>query len=237
MSLDFINFNEKIAYYCQSNSFKRYVRQAINDEIFWRDLLNNININNNIDNRLTSKLPDQVRHQLECMLPNMMEARYLNYIINRFPNQVSKEISNQLPVYLNNNYQMQQILDAHKISLKEKLELTVREILDKISNDPKYQEVVNSHLSAIDHNAEQKLDEITSNANTQLTNIQTFFDNQMKVMKKRVDENLSEFINLKKEVEQLKLEQKNDTKQLKWIIYGSIVCSSILTVIMTRRIK
>lgn len=181
---------------------------------------------------------------LNCMLPRMMEERYLYHFVDKISSQITEEISRQIPLYLKNNYQMQQILDTHTFSLKKQLDGTVKEILDKISNDPKYQEVINSHLAVIKHNSEKKLDEITSNANAQSVSIQTFFDQQLKQLETQFNQNfsdlsvyLSKFSTLEKEVLEQKKRQKNDTNRLLWIITGTVVTASIITFSMTRWFK
>ena len=245
MSLNYINFNNDIVSFCQGNSFKRYVRQAINDEMFWHDLFNNMNINNNIDNRLAVIIPEKVKYQLESILPNMMETRYLNYITNRFPGQVAKEINNQFPIYLDNNYQMQQILDIHKKSLRQQLESNVREILDRICLDPKYQEVVNSHLATINHNAKQKIDEIESNAEIQSNTIKQEFNREMVYMKNHMNQNLSsltmqlsEMASLKKELIDIKEKQKNEVNKLQWIIAGTTaLCLTAISIVAIIKIN
>ncbi|XWV25624.1 putative ORFan [Tupanvirus deep ocean] len=235
-----INVNDTIVSFCQGNSFKNYVRQAINDEMFWRDLFTNMNLNNNIDNRLTSKLPDQVKRELERILPDMMRTRYLDYIVNQFPNQVAKEINNQFPSYLNNNYQMQQILDTHKSSLKQQLESTVRDILDRISNDPKYQEVVQAHLQAIDYNGTQKIKEISDNADSQLKNIRNDFNQELYRMKNEVNSNLSnlssqlsELQNIKNEISNIKDKQRDDINKIHWLYGGAIAVITIALSLFT----
>ncbi|XWV26962.1 hypothetical protein QJ857_gp0087 [Tupanvirus soda lake] len=224
-----INVNDTIVSFCQGSSFKNYVRQAINDEMFWRDLFTNMNLNNNIDNRLVTKIPDHVKRELERILPEMMRTRYLDYIVNQFPGQVSKEINNQIPNYLNNNYQMQQILDTHKSSLKQQLESTVRDILDRISNDPKYQEVVEAHLQTIDNNGTQKIKEISNNAYAQLKSIRSDFNQELDRMKNEVDTNmselssqLSELQNIKRDLNDLKEKQKNDINNTYWMYGGTL---------------
>jgi hypothetical protein len=244
MSRDYYSFNDNLSSFCQSNKFKKYVKQAVNDEIFWRDLLNNININNNIDNRLNSMLPCNIRNQLEFILPKMMETKYLEYIVNKFPNQIAKEIDIQIPIYLNNNHQMQQILNAHKNYLKQELEEIVKEILDRISNDPKHQQIINSHLDAINCNAKRKLDVIASNANIQLFDSKQNFDQEMIRMKNSFDQNLSDLTDqlekvstLKKEINILKEKQQNDINRIKWIMTSSLIITSAVTYMTMRWIR
>jgi hypothetical protein len=171
----------------------------------------------------------------------MLETNYLNYVVGRFPGQVAKEINNQMPIYLNNNNQIQQILDTQKLSLRQQLEGTVKEILDRISNDPKYQEIINAHLTAIKHNAEQKLDKIDYNANKALIINQQIFNKEMENMKNNYENNisnlseqLSELNKLKQEITLLKEKQRSDINKIHWIIGGTgVFCITLIAIAKT----
>lgn len=261
MELNF-NFDDKIITFCKQDQFRSYVRQAINDELFFKDILAKLNMNDTIDTKLDKKIPKQVKNELDKILPAMVEtkveskvpkqvkneldrilpalveAKILQYITNQFPAQVMKEISTQLPNYLNNNYAMQQLLNNHQNDLSYALEEKAREIINKIVNDPQYHVITSAHLAAIDEKCNQKINEIQSNASqqlfnnhnnftTQLSDNSNKFSSQLRDMKTAVDVDMANLKQGLNNINQLynrisMLEAKNtnlesDTSFLKWI--------------------
>jgi hypothetical protein len=205
-----------------------YVKQVINDEFFWRDLVARLNLSNIISSELSTTLPNYVKNEVERILPSMIETKFLHYVIEKLPGHVGKEISAQMPSYLNNNTQMQQLFEHHKSSLRLQLESTVKEILDRLVNDPKYQEITNFHLAAINSRSDEKINEISRYAETQRKQQQFKFEQELHQMKLLVNQDMSELKNSLNEVQQLKLEitnvkehYANEISNIKWIMAGA----------------
>lgn len=222
-----ISVNDRIVNFCQGTNFKTYVRQAINDELFWRDWISKLNLSETIENKLNSKLPSQVRDQVEKIIPTIIETKIMNYIIQNFPSQVAREIQTQMPVFLNNNYQMQEILKKHKDELKDELETKTREILNRVVNDPNYHEVTSYHLAAIDAKGGDKIQEIDNKASDQRRTNQHVFDEQLAKMQTKVNNDLGNLKNSLDEVKTLKYTITNmqdkhnqEMSSIKWAIGG-----------------
>ena len=54
-----VNINGQIVAFCKTNDFTNYVRQSINNEMFWRDLLQRYSITDMVQSELNNKLPNQ----------------------------------------------------------------------------------------------------------------------------------------------------------------------------------
>lgn len=219
-----ICFDDKIVSFCEGSNFRKYVRSAINDELFWRDIVAKMNLSTTIDDRLSSKLPSETRTQIEKMLPDMLKVRFIEYITEKFPAQVTREIKAQLPEYLNNSYQMQEILNKHKIALTEQLDATVRKIMEKIVNDPAHQEVCNAHLAAIDYKGELKINEISQKAESQMRDNKSRFDQELSQMKVSVSQEMFELKNslsevklLNQRIETMNRKHEKEITNLKWL--------------------
>lgn len=222
-----IDLDTKLVTFCQGSDFKSYVRQAIYDEFIWRDMLTKLNLSNTIDNKLESKIPRLAKDEVERVLPSMLETKILQYIANQFPLQVTKEMGNQMPSYLNNNHTMQKLLEEHKTYILQQLDTAVKEILTKITMDPQYHEVTKYHLDAIDTKGDNKIGEIHSKAEYQSGVNQKKFDNELQLMKQKVNKDLAELRHSLSKISELKNRLKNledktsgDVSLLKWSFMG-----------------
>ena len=233
------NIDDKLVTFCKGTDFKTYVKQAINDELFWRDIFSRWNLSDSIENKLNNKLPLHVKSEVERILPGIFETKFLQFMTYQFPAHVSKEINSQMPLYLNNNHTMQQILDTHKASLKSLLEKSVTEIMDRIVTDPKYNEVVNAHLSSIDAKGIETLKEIMDNAANQLATNNATFNSKLAEMKSKMDtemsnlrSELSNLSELKNKMEKMEKRYKKDITNLQWIIASAIIVVPVVAYIL-----
>lgn len=237
-----ITFDDKIVAFCQGVNFKSYVRQAINDELFWRDVIARLNLTDAIDAKLTSKLPGQVKSELERILPDMLQTRLNQYMLQHFSAQVAKEINTQMPGYLGNNHQMQQILEAHKTTLNQQLEAAAREILNRVVNEEQYHVTTNAHLAAIDQKGVQALAENNEKATQQRTNIKTAFDGELSAMKTRLDQtmtalttSLGEMRSLQSELNSTKKKHSKEISNLKWMMGGMFAAFMVAAAVILRK--
>lgn len=205
MSYGVINVNSgthEFITFCQGSDFKKYVRDAIDDRMFWNNIITNMNLNSTIESKISSTVPKDVKNEVDRILPGLVETEFMKYSHNKLPKEVVKEVSTQMVLYLNNNYQMQQILETHKSNLNKILESSVREIMDRIMKDPKYQEVCDNHLRIINQNADNTINEM-----------QKRFDNEMNLMIKRFNNQFDTISNLQKKVTDLEKSTKNIEKE------------------------
>ena len=220
-----IEVDNRLATFCTSNDFRVYVKQAINDELFLRDLFSKLNLSEMLESKLNAKVPRYVKDEVENILPRIFETKMLQYMVSQFPANVSKEINNQLPVYLNNNYQMQQILETHKSSLKILLEKTVNEIMERIVSDPRYNEVVSLHLAAIDRKGEETLREIVNKAANVIQQNQSKYQEQFDMIRSKIDNKLitletelSKVADLKKKLGDIDDKYERKVSNLQWCV-------------------
>jgi len=131
--------------------------------------------------------------------------------------QLPNQLLNQLPVFLNNNFQMRQILDAHSQQLNELLSATSRQTLDRLTNEEQYQIVTASHLNsmALRYNeaVDKQLQEQYRTFNDHAATNSKRFNDELKQIKQDANNSLSNFndfnskaINMNTEI--LKLQKK-----------------------------
>jgi hypothetical protein len=142
--------------FCQKEAFKQYVRDAINSELFWRDLFDKYRIESKIDTHLSDKVPKLVRENVTYSLPGL----------------VAKQLSEQLPTFLNQNVEMQRILTKHSQRLNTSLEETARRHLERIVHEDTYHEVHKAFFDAIDARADEKIRVIGQNGRDAIIQMQ-----------------------------------------------------------------
>ena len=230
-----IDFDKNFASFCQGLDFQTYVRKAISDEIWLQSLISKLQISDTIDNKLQSKTPRIVKDELKRTLPSMVEKCIQEYILNKFPHTVSKEIGNQMPQYLNNNYQMQTILNDHKVYIQKQLEDQVSEILTRITKDPQYHEITNCHLATMSTKADNKLAEINLQTESQLAKNQDTFDKQLRTMKNTTNKEMGDLKNNLEKTEILKLRLDNLEKKIEnqssSLEYGFTIFGMVIVVL------
>lgn len=204
-----------------SSEFKSLVRQAINDELFIRDILQTYNFSSKIDNELSKKIPEKIKKNINVTIPKMVESHINSYVMEKMPNFVLKEIKSQLTDYLNNNTQMQQILSSHTEYLNAHLNVVANEILNKLVNDPNYQRMTNTHLDAMDKIYLNKVDEISRNSSIQLQTIDKKCNDEIDKMKKSYTNTVSELQSSLSKVD--KLNKKIDKLEIYNTVMGIFI--------------
>jgi hypothetical protein len=213
----------QITTYCQGSDFKKYVRQAVSDEFFWRDCFAKLNLSDTIETKLSNKLPAQVRDEINKILPNLIETKFLQYVNNQLPAQVLKEINNQMPTYLNNNYQMQVILANHIATLQTTLDTDVRAILHRIVGGPEYHDITQAHLNTMHMMGQDKLNDITNNISEQTRQHISNADRQINDIKSTIKTDLVQLSNSLGKVDALTQKINNvETSVFKWGVGGVV---------------
>jgi len=218
--------NGEIVAYCKTNDFTQAVRRAVNDEMFWRDLLQRSNISMLVQNEMNNKLPSSVSQEVRNIVPRMVQDQLDNYTRIQIPNQVAKNLSDQISVYLNNNQQMQQILHNHSDKLNTELDSSARDILNQVTNEEKYQTVTNSHIDNMNNR-------FTINTNTQLAQQQGEFNSNLQMMKNQVNNEIKNFIDTNNKVKDQEItinNLKHDIGHLQNAIGGLFIFISVITI-------
>ena len=205
-----VNVNGQIVAFCKTNDFTTYVRQAINNEMFWRDLLQRYSITDMVQSELNNKLPNQVRVEAQKVIREDMD----NYTRIQLPSHVAKSLSEQISGFLNNNSQMNEILSKHSSSLNQQLTSSATNTLNRVTNEEQYHLVTSSHLK----NMEQRFDNWIIGLNKRATELEKEitikFNSNLESMKQQVANELQTLTDTTKTV--TRLEQEIST--LKWAL-------------------
>ena len=201
-SCELVNVNGQIVAFCKTTDFKTYVKNVINDELFWRELLQRYSITstvqNEVKNELNDKLPSRVSHEANRIVNKMvdeqnkkLEDKLNNYTQFQIPSHVSKSLQDQISGFLNNNVQMTQILSHHSNSLNTQLYNSATSILTGLVNEDQYHQVTTAHLSAMNVRFDQNMQIVNLNSTNQLQQNDVVFKNQLSSITKQVDDKLS----------------------------------------------
>lgn len=197
---------ESFTAFCSTNEFKKLVKEAVNDEMFYSRIIQQLSIGNLVQQELNSKLPslqETLKAKTKVLVGALTTEKFREYSQNQIPSCVAKEISSQIDKFLSNNIQVLQMVDFHTNQLNSKLTQTATETLVKLVNEPQYQIVTSTHLSAMDQKCELKIFEIQTACNQQLTNNYSKFTDQLKELKQTNDKELSQLKGGLKELKDL----------------------------------
>ena len=181
------NINGEIIAFCKTSDFKRYVRDAINDEIFWRNILKTYSVSSMVQSELNNKIPTQVQNEANKIVSSMVQDKLNNYTQFQIPAQVAKALSEQINNFLNNNAQMNQILATHSETLNLQLYNNAMKTLHEIVNEPQYHLVTNEHIKAIKSKYEDSLRIMDADARRQITQNEASFRSQLEGFRHQVD--------------------------------------------------
>jgi hypothetical protein len=198
------DFQVVLTNFCREDAFKRYVREAINTELFWRDILSNINFNNNMETKMKEKISN-FKDKIENSVRNIIETQLNSYKAKDIPYAVSDEVEKQIPKqlpthlskYLDNNYEMRKILNDHIQSVTTVLYNSCKETLDKLTNDEQYHEITNSHIKNITDRCNSSVDfqlrQNTNNFNSQLSQQTKIFNDTMTTIISNANKSMETF--------------------------------------------
>lgn len=80
-----------------------------------------------------------------------------NFSLIYFNSHVSRSLAEQLPGFLNNNVQMQQILQQHSVVLNQQLSDAAHSVLDRVVNEDQYHTMTTRLSAAITQKSEDNL--------------------------------------------------------------------------------
>ena len=137
-TIELTSIKGAIVTFCATDDFKSYVRRAINDEMFWRDVLQHVQVESKVNSHLSDKVPGMVKSKVKDMVPGL----------------VATELTNRLPPllksYLDDSVSMKNILDEHSGRLNRELEDHARKHLERIVNEDHYHEVNKKYFDAFE---------------------------------------------------------------------------------------
>jgi hypothetical protein len=147
-------------YLYTSRRFKREVRNAVNDQLFWSDMINNHfrrnNLNKKVDDRILEKLPSAVKSNLDNQLPGL----------------IALQMNKQLPNWLENNRRMQNILDTQLTKVEKRInEITDRRVKEVLS---KNEDIIGNNLRDI-HNQKfiAQMNEMKQESRAQMNSLES----------------------------------------------------------------
>ncbi len=172
---------ESFQSFCQTETFRSYVRSAINNNSFLDIILEDYRLNSIISSKLDDKLPQKVKEQLRIQLPDM----------------VTSNIVKQLPSILNNDVTMQNILATHRDKLNIAISNSAKQIIENITNDPEYHEVNKKYFNAFENRGTASIRSFEQKNNATILQLKNECDRVTKELKTKLDQNdkLEERIN------------------------------------------
>ncbi len=158
------------------NDLKPLVKQLILDELFYKELLNNINL---------SYLKNDIKYQNQLDVPIIVK----NQLSLLLSGEVSKEINNQMPNYLNNNFQMNNLLLQHKNYLENQLEIKANTIIQNIVDNDNYHVINKCYFDEFENRSNKKIYEFETKSNNKIVELNTKYNNDFKTIKDIIDTN------------------------------------------------
>jgi len=177
--------------FCEEDKFKRYVRDALNDKLFWRDILQTYQISSQVTTQVSELVPSIVKSETKDLKHNINKS--VKEKIETLPAVILKELHTQIPTYLTNNAQMQQILSGHSQQLNTVLYDTAQQTLNRLTNEEQYHMVTNSHIA----NMTQRFIDMTD---TNLQECNTKFDQHLSSYTTKVNSTLNKVTDDAKQV-------------------------------------
>lgn len=177
-----MDFDSRFASYCVTNDFKKFVRQSVSDEIFWRDYLSSVATRD-----LLSQIPEKVQSETNRLVPPMINRELETFSRVQIPSHVARALAEQLPGFLNNNAQMQQILHHHSLNLNQQLTDAAHIVLEQVVNEDQYHIMTNRLSAAITQKSEENLTRVNNDANRRLAANDEAFQTALTEMRRQVN--------------------------------------------------
>ena len=221
--MELVCINDHLYTFCETDKFKKYVRQAVNDQLFFSTFINQLNMNQLIKEELTRQIPGLIKTEAQLASKSVTDKRLDNFIEKQLGSYIANELNKQIPGYLNNNSQMQQILSLHSSNLNQQLLVSATNTLNQLVNEPQYQMVTVSHLNAMQQKCDHQRSEFQMQQDQQLNKQKAVFNSQLNEMKndyqRQMDQlktNLAKLDNLEIKINQL----DTHNSHLQWALSG-----------------
>lgn len=177
-----------------------YRNSLVNDITFWKLLVENehfkrlnsfdtklANFENRIENRIenSSRLASKNENlSFASKIPEMVEK-----IVDRStPLNVSREIKKQLPSYLDNNYEMQNILNNHISKLQTELENRVDKILNEITSQSSYHTINQKYFDVFQSKTDKAISNFEKETERSLKNLTNKYNQDFKELESNLKE-------------------------------------------------
>jgi len=218
-SCELVNLNGQLVAFCKTTDFKTSVQKAIDDKLFWHDLLQRYSIENMVQNELNTKIPQQVKSEANKVVKDLVKDQNQlvkdqleNYTKFQIPSHVAKALSEQIANFLNNNVQMNQILSQHSVGLNQQLYNSATDILTKVVNEDQFHQVTNLHISAANTRFDEALIKQNSDANKQFALQDKTFSSKLSDMQKQVNSEIQSLTSANEKIrdQQSKLDRHQD---------------------------
>jgi myosin heavy subunit len=209
----------QIVAFCKTNDFTTQVRQAVNDELFWRMILQKYSVDSIVQAELNTQVPVRVQYEVQSIVPKIVRDQLDNYTKIEIPSHVAKSMSEQISGFLNNHNQMTQLLLEHSNTLNSQLEISATQTLDRLTNEEKYHEVTNSHLSNITKRFDQQIIEFSKVTQAQLVRHQSIFNDELIKMQQQVNKEIQALA----EASDKLVEMEHQLSIFKWLVSGMAV--------------
>ena len=201
-----LGLNNDFITFCATQNFKNYVKEAINDELFWRDIFGKYSLENTIDSTLQAKMR-KIREEIKTTIDDQI-SHFATYSV---PGLVSKSLNDQISIFLLNNAQMQNMLHIHLDKTKEQIKITAHDIMDKISNEDKYHTMMIKSGESLDNRINDIIRIEEMRFNSKLIEMQNHFNNYLNEINTNIASKIKHIDNLEITVS----EHQKDINELK----------------------
>lgn len=192
--MDIVKAN-KLVTFCSTDEFKKLVQEAVNDRLFWNNIIQQLSLENLVQKEIALRLPSQektLRDKIKLSVNDMVAGKLRDFQRDQIPLTVAKELCGQITAFLTNHVQMSQIIQYHSDQLNLRLTETATRTLNKLVNEPEYHMTTTAHLNAISQKGDLKILEIQSDCNQQLNTNNLQFAEQLRQLKNTNDKELDE---------------------------------------------
>jgi len=200
---------EPFTTFCQTDDFKKYVRGAINDQIFWNTFIKN-------------EINERVQIEVNRIVPVKVDKELNHFEKYKIPEQIA--------AYLNNDYKIQQIITTQRSKLEEELQIKTKQILDKVTNEEQYHTVTNAHLGNMKNRFENQLTTFNQTMNEHLVLNNHLCQETIKNVHNRVNDELVKVNECIKKVNDLdtQVNQLKRENNIYWLL--TFVSMSVATI-------
>lgn len=198
----------------------------MSDELFWRDFLSSF-----AKKDLLADIPEKVQHETNRLVPNLVRSELETFARVQIPSHVSNALVQQLPGFLNNNVQMQQILREHSVELNQQLVDSAHTVLDRVVNEDQYHTMTTRLSAAITQKSEENLTRLTNEANRRLNSNDSEFQSALAEMRNQVNTQLQQVTesNRRLDTQDEKIKQlQGELSSLRWVVG---ICSGSAVVV------
>lgn len=147
----------------ESSDIKTIVIEVMNDQLFLRNMIHQLSLENLVQKELNTKLPThekRMKEKVKTYVHDIISNKLKDFQRDTIPSCVAKELTNQITSFLNNHVQMNNIIEYHTTQINLMLTETARKTLADLVDEPQYHITTTAHLNSMDTKCELKILEI-----------------------------------------------------------------------------